>query len=71
MEAQQAEAGDQAKKPPAKLSAKEAAVIRAKESLRLSQQRVLQQMETSSNPQHRKMLEGALVELDERLKRLR
>ncbi len=70
MEAQQAEAGDRSTATRAKLSVKEAATIREKESLHLSRQRVLQQIEASANPQHRKMLEDALAELDERLRRL-
>jgi hypothetical protein len=70
IESQQADANDQTKRPHAKLSAEEASVVREKEILRLSRQRVLQQMDVSSNPQHRKMLEDALAELDERLRRL-
>ena len=70
VEAQQAEAGDRSTATRAKLTVKEAATIREKESLHLSRQRVLQQIEASANPQHRKMLEDALAELDERLRRL-
>lgn len=70
VEAQQAEATDRADKPHAKLSLLEAAAVREKESLRLSRQRVLQQIAASSNPRHRQVLEDALADLNARLKRL-
>ena len=70
VEAQQAEADEPSKKSHLKLSAEEAAVLREKEGLRLARQRVLQQIEVSSNPRHRKVLEDALTDLDEKLKRL-
>jgi hypothetical protein len=50
------------------MSAAEAARWRQKENLRLSRQRVLQQMEASQNPRHRKVLQDALADLDEKLK---
>jgi hypothetical protein len=50
------------------MSAAEAARWRQRESLRLSRQRVLQQMEASQNPRHRKVLQDALADLDEKLK---
>ena len=70
VEAQQAEAGEKSTPPRRKMSAAEAAVFREQENLRLSRQRVLQQMEASSNPQHRKLLLDALADLDEKLKKL-
>ena len=36
--------------------------------LELSRQRILQQLEMASNPQHRSMLQAALAELDTQLK---
>ena len=56
VEAQQAEATDKSaiRKPP--MSPEAAARWREKESLRLSRQRVLQQLEASQNPRHRKQL---------------
>jgi len=36
--------------------------------LELSRQRIVQQLEVASNPQHRSMLEAALAELDAQLK---
>jgi len=67
VEAQQAEAGE--KTAPAKpiMTAEEAARWRDKENLRLARLRVLQQMEASRNPRHRKLLEDALADLDGRL----
>jgi hypothetical protein len=70
VEAQQAEAGDQPKKSRVKLSVEAAAVVREKEGLRLARQRVLQQMEASSNPRHRKLLQDSLTDLEEKLQRL-
>lgn len=49
------------------MSAEEAATFREMESLRLSRQRVLQQLAVSSNPRHRQLLEQALADLDQRL----
>ena len=67
VEAQQAEASEKSAKPRPPMSAEEAARSRARESLRLSRQRVLQQLEASTNPQHRRMLEDPLADLDEKL----
>lgn len=70
VEAQQAEAGAESSKPRPRMSADEAAAFRERESLRLSRQRVLQQTEATSNPRHRKLLEDALADLDEKLRKL-
>ena len=67
MEAQQAEAGEKSAKPRPPMSAEEAIRFRETESLRLSRQRVLQQLEASANPRHRKMLQDSLADLDEKL----
>jgi hypothetical protein len=64
VEAQQAEASHKSVKPRARMSPEEAARWREKESLRLSRQRVLQQLEASQNPRHRKLLEDSLATLD-------
>ena len=69
VEAQQAEAIDKSAPRRPKMSAVEVAASRAKESLRLSRQRVLQQLEASSNPRHRKLLQDALTDLDAKLRR--
>jgi hypothetical protein len=52
------------------MTAEQAARCREKENLRLARQRVLQQMEASLNPRHRKVLEDALAELDQKLSTL-
>ena len=67
VEAQQDEAGQETPKSRVKLSPEEAARNRERENLRLSRRRVIQQIESSQNPRHRKILEDALAELDQRL----
>ena len=67
VEAQQAEANDKSANVRPAMSADEAARWREKESLRLARQRVLQQLQVSQNPRHRKLLEDALADLDEKL----
>lgn len=69
VEAQQAEASEKTAKRRAPMSAEEAASWRETESLRLSRQRVLQQLEVSQNPRHRKLLEDTLADLDEKLRK--
>jgi hypothetical protein len=71
VEAQQADASEKSAKPRAKMSAEEAAAFRERESLRLARERVLQQIEASTNPRHRKLMEDALAELDARIGRLK
>ena len=71
MEAQQAEAAEQLSKTGAtRLSPEEAAQARQKENLRLARQRVLQQLETSSDERHRKLLRESLTAVDEKLRKL-
>jgi len=67
VEAQQDEAAQEPSKSRIKLSPEQAARSREKENLRLSRQRVMQQIESSQNMRHRKILEGALAELDQKL----
>jgi hypothetical protein len=67
VEAQQAEASDKSANDRPRMSAEEAARWRAKENLRLSRQRVLQELAASQNPRHRKLLEDSLADLDEKL----
>jgi hypothetical protein len=69
VEAQQAEASDKSSKRRPPMSPEEAVRWREKESLRLSRQRVLQQLEATQNPRHRKMLEDSLADLEEKLKK--
>jgi hypothetical protein len=70
VEAQQAEASDRSAEPRPKLSPEAAARSRERESLRLSRQQVLQRLEDTQNPRHRKLLQNALGDLDEKLKLL-
>jgi hypothetical protein len=51
------------------LTAQEAAAAREKENLRLAREQVVQQMEHSSNPRHRKLMQDALADLDEKLQK--
>jgi hypothetical protein len=67
VEAQQAEASDKSANARPRMSAEEAARWREKENLRLSRQRVLQELAASQNPRHRKLLEDSLADLDEKL----
>jgi hypothetical protein len=50
-----------------RLSREEAAQKREKENLRLARQTVLQQLQSSENERHRKLLQASLAALDERL----
>ena len=68
VEAQQAEAIDKSATPRTKLSPEAAARRRNVEKVRLSRQQVLHQLESAQNPRHRKMLEDALADLDQKLK---
>jgi len=70
VEEQQAEANDKPDKERVRMSAEQAATSREKENLRLSRQQVLQQLQASSNPRHRKLLEDTLAALNEKLKRM-
>ena len=67
VEAQQAEASEKSSTPRSRLSPEEAATRRQREVLRLSRQRIAQQLATVQNPRHRKMLQDALAELDLKL----
>jgi hypothetical protein len=71
VEEQQAAAEEKKDHPRPPMGADEAARWREKENLRLARQGVLQQMEASQNPRHRKVLEDALADLDEKLSRLK
>lgn len=67
VEAQQAEADEKPTTNRTKLTPEAAARHRERENLRLSRQRVLQQLDATQNPLRRKSLEAALAELDEKL----
>lgn len=48
----------------------QAAKLKKMESLRLSRQRTLQQLQAACNPRHRAMLETALADLESQLREL-
>jgi hypothetical protein len=70
VEEQQAAAGEKPVSNRRPMSSEEAASWREHENLRLSRQRVLQQLEASTNPRHRKQLQDSLAVLDEKLGKL-
>ena len=67
IEAQQAEAIDNKKAQGRKLTPEAAARVRELETLRLSRQQVLLQLKAAHDPRHRKMLQDALADLDQKL----
>lgn len=68
VEAQQAEASEKSSKTrAARLSPKEAERARYKENVLLARRRVLQQLESSRNERHRKLLQDSLAALDKQL----
>jgi hypothetical protein len=70
VEAQQSEAEEESSTSRPKMSPEEAALFRKTEGLRLARHRVLQQIETTTNPRHQKLLQETLSELDDQLSRL-
>ena len=68
IEAQQAEASEKNAPSRARLTPEAAAQVRDREALRLTRQRVLQQLERAQNPRHRSLLQEELSALEERLK---
>jgi hypothetical protein len=67
---QQQEDARAAPVPGRSLSAEQKKAEAHKEGLKLSRRRVLEQMHAAENPRYRKILEQALSELDEQIKRL-
>jgi hypothetical protein len=70
VEAQQDEAAANHDPGKPRLTREAAARLRQKESLRLSLQRVVRELELSRNPQHRAMLENARADLERKLRDL-
>jgi len=68
VEAQQAEAIEPTAQTRTRLTPEAAARARDRETLRLSRQRVLQQLERAQNPRHRKLLQDELAALDDKLR---
>lgn len=67
IEEQQAEAATERTSPKSQLTPEQANLIRKVEGLRLSRQRVLQQIQNAHDPRLRQMLEQALAELDRQI----
>ena len=70
VEEQQSQAASMSSRPRPALSPEQLASERRKHGLILSRQRVIQQLEAAHNPNHRKMLENALADLDAQLTQL-
>lgn len=71
VEAQQAEATEQSSKTRARrLVPEEAAKVRQEESLGLARRRLLQQLESSHDERHRKLLQASLAAVEEKLRNL-
>jgi hypothetical protein len=70
VEEQQSQAAALEQKPGPRPTPGQLSRQRQRQGLLLSRARVLQQLETAQNSQHRDMLEGALADLDARLAQL-
>jgi hypothetical protein len=70
VEAQQAEASEKpgVRRPP--MNRAEAARHREVEGLQLSRRRIVQQLSTQQDSRHRKMLEHALADLEQKIAKL-
>jgi hypothetical protein len=70
VEQQQEQLSSSASAPPLRkqLTPEQVVEQQRRDGLQLSRQHILQQLEVSSNPQHRAMLEAALADLDAQLK---
>jgi hypothetical protein len=67
VEEQQAEAADRKLPSRSKITTQEALLLKKVEGLRLSRQRVLQQLSSTPHLRHRQMLERALADLDQQI----
>jgi hypothetical protein len=70
VEDQQAQAISPARPPGPTLTPAQIGVERHRQSLLMSRQHVLQQLEAAQNPRHREILENALADLDSAIARL-
>ena len=70
VEEQQAEARSKTDPAKVRLEPEQVAKQKERQGLLLSRQHVLQQLQAAQNPFHRKMLEGALGDLEAQLARL-
>jgi hypothetical protein len=67
VEQQQAEAAERKHPSKSRITPQEALLVRKIEGLRLSRQRVLQQLSSAHDPRHRQILEHALADLDRQI----
>ncbi|MFY9903868.1 MAG: hypothetical protein WBD45_01700 [Terriglobales bacterium] len=67
IEQQQEEMAERRETPQAPLSTTEQERNRKRDGLRLSRERLTQQLQSAANPRHRQMLQQALAELDRQL----
>jgi hypothetical protein len=67
VEEQQAEAAERKSTPKPRLTPAQASELRKLEGLRLSRQRVVQELANSHDPRHRQILEHALTDLDKQI----
>jgi len=67
IEEQQAESARKSSPPRAPLSPQQAAEKRRRESLELARKHILEQIRAASHPNHRKLLENSLAELEAKL----
>jgi hypothetical protein len=70
VEAQQQDAQNDSRKPTAPLSAAERSAMQRRRTLELARARTLADLERSSSPVHRAMLEQALRAIDEQMRQL-
>ena len=70
MEAQQAEASEKPGRRGPPITPAEAARQREVEGLRLSRRRIVQELSAQQDSRHRKMLEQALADLEQKIARL-
>ncbi len=70
VEAQQEDAASEQSLKKPRLTREQADRLREKESLQLSLKNVVRQLQDSSNPQHRNMLERAKSDLERRIENL-
>jgi hypothetical protein len=59
-----------AQEPKPRLTPEQREIESRKEGLRLSRNRILEQLHAAENPRYRKILEDTLAELDEQISRL-
>jgi hypothetical protein len=70
VEEQQSEARDASKPAKPRMTAEQIAQKQSRNTLEMSRQRVMQQLQVACNPNHRSMLEKALADLNEQISKL-